>query len=220
MSRLGILAAIGMALSLIALTGPAKAADLPGFGDSIALPTGEPFILPEGLELKVISYNPFDKENTCKRPDAEEGEEPLPDSGLTTGMVNLCLQFGNRTGGPINVELPPGLIFVSSSNENQHGIVVQKLTIEVPSDQYMVSPIKADCMNASRSAPGPGISYEIGPVTDNPHIREALGILAGRDLSDPIDSATASMVLKPLYKGKPLSHEGRAQLLELPLLRL
>jgi hypothetical protein len=225
MSRTG-LAAIGLALMASGLGGTSEAAGLiladdpPGFGDSLLLPTGEPFVLPEGIELKIVSYNPFDKENTCKRPDAEEGEEPLPDAGLTNGFVNLCFQFSNRTFGPINVELPPGIIVISSNRENQHGMIFQRMNLEVPSEQDLYAPIKADCMNASRSAPGPGIDYDLGPVTDNRHIREALGILAGRDLSDPIDAATASGVMKPLYKGKALSHEGSAQLLELPPLRL
>src|SRR5215217_5415565 len=87
----------GAAGSALALEDP------PGFGDSLLLPTGEPFVLPEGLELRVVTYNPFDRENTCKRPDAEEGEEPLPEGGLVTGQVNLCLQFYNSTRQPIDV---------------------------------------------------------------------------------------------------------------------
>lgn len=209
-------AAMAVATLTFALPSAALAQDPPGFGDNnTARPTGTPFVLPEGLELTIVSYNPFDPDG-CKRPDAEPGEEPLPPQGHATGQVNLCLQFKNNTREPLDVTLPPGIITISTSWENQNGLVFQSMKLEVPSDQYMFSPFKADCMNSTLSAPGPGIPYELGPVTDNEDIREALGLMAGADLSDPMVSATASMLMKPLYKGKPLTNDTRRQLMELP----
>jgi len=209
-------AALSAATITLVLT-PASAAlaqDPPGFGDSEARPTGTPFELPEGIELKVVSYNPFDPDS-CKRPDAEPGEEPFPMQGHATGQVNLCLQFTNNTFGPINVTLPPGIIWISSSDKHQNGILFETTSLEVWIGEYMVS-LRADCMNTPRSAPGPGIPYETGPVTDNRHIREALGLMAGADLDDPMVSATASTLMKPLYEGKPLTNDTRRQLMELP----
>lgn len=193
---------------------PVAAQDPPGFGDSTARPTGTPFVLPEGLELTIVSYNPFDPDG-CKRPGAEPDEETPPAGGHVTGQVNVCLQFKNNTFGPITVVLPPGIMVESSSQKHQHGILFEELEIEVFIGEYMVS-LQADCMNASRSAPGPGIPYDLGPVTDNRHIREALGLMAGADLRDPMVSANASMLMKPLYKGKPLTNDTRRQLMELP----
>jgi len=205
---------ITLALTL-ASTATATAQDLPGFGDSEARPTGTPFKLPEGLELTVVSYNPFDPD-TCKRPDADPAEEAPPAQGLAAGQVNLCLQFRNTTRQRIDVDLPPGLVWISSSQENQNGMFFERMQLEVPSEQYLFAPIKGDCLNPSRSAPGPGIPYEIGPLTDSRDIREALGLMAGADLSDPMVSATASMLMKPLYAGKPLTQETRRDLMELP----
>jgi len=205
-------------LAVAVLSGsPALAAELPGFNYSLAAPTGESWSPPEGIELAAVieSYNPFDPE-TCKRPDAEAAEAALEQVGLPVGQVRVCLQFRNTTGGPINVELPPGLIFVSESQKVQSGMIVQKLTIEVPSDQYMVSPLRADCINTPRGIPGIGDRYRIGPVIQHRHIVEALRLLADRDLSDPIDAATASSVLKPLYLGKALTQDGRDTIADLP----
>ncbi|RZJ16631.1 MAG: hypothetical protein EON91_12415 [Brevundimonas sp.] len=218
MSLTRILAA-AMAVATLTLTLSSAALaqdDPPGFGENNrARPTGTPFVLPEGIELTIVSYNPFDPDG-CKRPDAEPGEEPLPVQGPATGQVNLCFQFYNRTNDHFEFEMPPGIITISTNWKNQNGLVFQSMKLEVPSDQPMYAPIKADCMNATISAPGPGIPYELGPVTDNEDIREALGLMAGADLSDPMVSATASMLMKPLYKGKPLTNDTRRQLMELP----
>lgn len=210
-------AAMAVATLTLALSSAALAQDPPGFGDNnLAQPTGTPFVLPEGLEVTIVSYNPFDIENSCKHPDAPEGTPPPRVQGQEGGYVRLCLIFRNSTGGPINIEFPPGLIFISSHDKTQHGLLFQGLEIEVPSDQPMVSLMNADCMNVSLSAPGVGVSYALGPVTDNEDIREALGLMAGANISDPMVAATASMLMKPLYKGKPLTNDTRRQLMELP----
>lgn len=173
LSRISAAALAAVAILFVAFGGPAAAQDLPGFGDSTAMPTGAPFKLPEGLELTIVSHNSFDLENTCKRPNALADEEPKAESGLNGGLVRVCFQFSNKTREPINVELPPGLIVISSSRETQHGMLFQKLNLEVPAEQDLYAPIKADCMNVSRSAPGVGVPYELGPATDSKDIREA-----------------------------------------------
>lgn len=216
LSRILAVALAVAALTVALPTSAALAQDLPGFGDSNAMPRGTPFTLPEGLELTIISYNPFDVENTCKRPGAEPDEEALPEEGLNVGLVRVCFQFRNTTREPINVELPPGLIVVSSSRDVQHGLLFEQLKLEVPAEQDLYAPIKGDCMNVNRSAPGIGIPYELGPITDSEDIREALGLMAGADFNDPMVSATASMLMKPLYKRKPLTNDTRRQLMELP----
>ena len=201
-----------------ALTAPphsasAAGAELHGFGDSLALPTGEPWVLPEGIELvaAIESYNYLDPDS-CKHPDAPAMNRLGPE-----GLVHLCLQFRNTTHQPISVRLPPGLIFISESQKNQHGMVVQTETLEVPSNQYLFAPINLDCMNASRSAPGIGFPYRVGPVTDNADIQEALRLLDDKDLSDPFAAAEAGSVLKPLYLGKPFTADGRSRIADLPL---
>lgn len=216
LSRMLAAASAAATLTFALPTSVALAQDLPGFGDSNAMPTGAPFVLPEGLELTIISYNPFDVENTCKRPDVEPDEQPLPEEGLNVGLVRVCFQFRNTTDRPIYFELPPGVIVLSSQQDTQHGLIFTQLKRGVPPMQELFAPIKGDCMNVNRSAPGVGVRYELGPVTDNKDIREALGLMAGADLSDPMVSATASMLMKPLYKGKPLTNDTRRQLMELP----
>lgn len=131
-----------------------------GFGDSNEEPEGTPFILPAGITLENIYVRNHFEETDCdgKHLEGPRGRETL---------VPLCLVFRNNTNGPINIELPPGLIFVCQNIKTQNGILSEGLTIEVPSDQYMVSPIRAYCLNDTRTIPGLGsdYKYKIGPVT-------------------------------------------------------
>jgi len=208
---------LGLMAALALTAAPALSAELPGFGNSEGEPIGETWTPPEGIELSAVieSYNPFDPD-ACKRPDEETPETPPEELGLKGGLVRVCLNFRNTTREPINVELPPGLIVVSESRDTQHGMIVQKLNLEIPAEQDLYAPIKADCMNGSRSAPGIGNPYRMGPVTQHETIQEALGLLADRDLSDPLDAAIASSLLKPLYLGKALTQDARDQIADLP----
>jgi len=124
---------LGLLAALTVTAAPALSAELPGFGNSDGEPIGETWPPPEGIELSAFieSYNPFDPE-ACKRPEEETPETPPKGLGLEGGLVRVCLHFRNTTREPINVELPPGLIVVSDSRETQHGMIVQKMNLEVP----------------------------------------------------------------------------------------
>jgi len=218
-SRLRVLVIAGV-LAVAALPSPADAKEDPaGFGDSLETPDGEPFRLPEGLELTIISYNHFDTESSCKRPDAPAEEPPLEDMGLGLGEVPLCFQFRNATDQNISVRLPPGLILVSENRKFQNGLLVQSVELEVPSNQYLFAPIKTDCMNSSRNMPGLGFPYTLGPVTRERNVHEVLDLLADRDLSGVMDAVNATGVLKPTYKGRRMDHGARDDIAALPARR-
>ncbi|OBX25128.1 hypothetical protein LX77_03230 [Gelidibacter algens] len=125
-----------------------------GFGNSDEDPEGTPLLLPPGITLDspIYTYNRFD-ETDCggHAMEGEPGKETL---------VPLCFAFKNNTNSKISVELPPGLIVVSDNKEVQNGILIEKLTIEVPEGQYLFSPIKAYCLNDTRSIPGVGTDFK------------------------------------------------------------
>jgi len=180
----GVLIAITAACSAQAAPEPAPdpVVGLPGMRDSEAPPVGDPLVLPDGVELvdPTLTYNFFDEED-CKNPEGV----PSQTIGNEAGAVHLCLVFKNTTGRPITVDLPPGLIFESESLKHQNGMLIQKASIEVPAGQISVK-AKLDCINVSRipAIAFSGGRYHLGPVTRHPHIVEALGLLADRDLSD------------------------------------
>lgn len=131
-----------------------------GFGDSEEEPEGTPFILPEGITLENIYVRNHFDETDCdgKHLEGPRGRETL---------VPLCLVFRNNTNNPINVELPPGLIVVSENTKAQNGILIEKMNLEIPAEQDLYAPIRAHCLNDSRTIPGMGsdYKYKIGPIT-------------------------------------------------------
>lgn len=148
----------------------------PGLGNSTAMPTGTPFVLPAGLELekKPHSYSYYEDEY-C--PDVEEVE--IHGSGF---LVTLCFLFRNTTQEPIDLVLPPGLIFISESTDLQNGLLTELVTVEIPPSTVMPVVVASYCANSSRSAPGGGDLYSIGPITDDPDVLELLAMLDGLDL--------------------------------------
>lgn len=221
MSRTASLIVASVLMAAIAACSAQAAPDpvvgLPGMRDSEASPVGDPLVLPDGVELvdPVLTYNFFDEED-CKNP------EGAPDQtiGNDAGAVHLCLVFRNRTGRPITVELPPGLIFESENLDLQNGMLIQKASIEVPAGQISVK-AKLDCINVTRisAIAFTGGRYHLGPVTRHPHIVEALGLLADRDLSDVNAAAQAHIVISDLLDGDALDARGRASAASLPVRR-
>lgn len=188
---------------------------LPGMVDNEEPPLGIPFVLPAGVELvePILSYN-FIDENDCKDPE-EEG--PTQELGNPVGAVQVCMIFNNKTGGPINIEFPPGIIVEYEGTEVQNGMLYQGASVFAPAKQVYVK-LKFDCMNVSRAAPTAfsGARYRLGPVTQHPHIVEALRLLADRDLSAQNDAATAHVIVTDLFDGDPLTARHRAEIAELP----
>lgn len=149
----------------------------PGLGVSKAAPVGSPFILPDGvaLETPVVAWVPNDPVE-CDDKYAEDGKG----SG---DAVALCLVFRNDTGRPINVTLPPGLIFVSRNDDSQNGVIVETITFEVPPGERFFAPILAYCVNIDRTTTGREDRYDLGPVLDHPGFQELFALLAGKTLT-------------------------------------
>ncbi|NIJ19656.1 hypothetical protein FHS95_001325 [Sphingomonas naasensis] len=171
-------------LLLSALAGlcanPAQAQDLspPGLGNSTAAPVGKPFALPEGVTLRQ-PIKPYDasRPQDCGNRDAKKAY------GTDGHLIALCLQFTNRTGAPIDVTLPPGLIFRSRNVRKQNGIVVQSQVIQVPPAAIFYAPLRLYCANGNRPGPGDDDLYDLGPITEAPQLIALFRKLAGKNLA-------------------------------------
>ncbi|WP_120541805.1 hypothetical protein [Corallococcus terminator] len=194
---------------------PTEQTDRPGFADSDKEPEGLPFDLPEGIELKdpIKGFNPFDPDGTCKR---EEDEQALAPQG-SGDLIRLCLEFRNTTNQPIDVQLPPGLVFVSSSRKVQHGMLVQGVTLEVPSNEYLFAPIKGYCLNDTRSGNAPVDLFKKGPVTQYSDFKELFALLADKQL--PVTGGAVTQLQDAVWRltnGRELTKADRDFIAALP----
>lgn len=144
----------------------------PGVGASEVQPEGETLQLPAGLEIEapIKGYNssdPTDCDNKYEDQAVGQGE-----------LVRLCLVFRNRTGGPIRLELPPGLMFVSRSREVQNGVLAQRVAIEIPAGPRFAQPIFLYCANSDFDPSSPDQAYDVGPVVTYPAMAKLFEFLA------------------------------------------
>lgn len=157
----------------------AQDASPPGLGNSAAAPTGKPFLLPAGVELR----QPIKTYNSSRPQDCGNKDEKKA-YGTDGHLIALCLMFTNRSSAPIDVTLPPGLIFRSRSVKKQNGIVVQSQVIRVPPAAIFYAPLLLYCANGNRPGPNEEDLYDLGPITDAPALLTLFRKLAGRNLAE------------------------------------
>lgn len=190
-----------------------------GFGDSKEHPVGVPFNWPAGIRL-------LDKPNST--------EDCFYDSKKHNrfyghgGNLQICLNLYNDTDAPIKVNLPPGLMFVAKSLKVQNGIIVTRVTIEVPPREQYFATLYMICANTDRSSPFNDEIEEQAIVTDHPALRELAKLLENKKCNyedygggylDPNAVAASDLPMlaaKNLIYGKPISEEVMAGILALP----
>lgn len=160
----------------------------PGFGTDRRAPQGTPFTLPAGVEIAGPLF-PADDDGNCPRP-----RSATVGSGL---MVRRCVPVRNRTGGPVTVIFPAGLVIVSASEGFQHGLLVERQVLVIPPTttagpgrlrdekgkptDILNIPIHVYCLNKNRNIPEGGGQYAIGPVSHHAGLSELYAFIADKD---------------------------------------
>ncbi|MBZ4417740.1 hypothetical protein [Myxococcus sp. RHSTA-1-4] len=167
----------------------------PGMGEDEGEPRGKPLNLPAGIVISGDLYGANDITDDCGK------QEPGNGSGE---YVRVCVPLRNTTGGPIQVEFPPGLTLITRSEGYQNGLLVERVVVEVPPtpggpgglpdggpdpDAYVV-PLFTYCLNEERTPSDTGTPYKLGNVTDDAAITELLGLVKGKniDTDDEVDA--------------------------------
>ncbi len=193
----------------------------PGLGDDEGTPRGTPLSPPAGTRVT----------GTILGEDAGEGEcegagAPPKGSGRA---VWACLKLENTTGGPIEVELPDGLMLVSDTEDGQNGILVERVFFTVPptgstggidagtdagagGGTPFVVMLRMYCLNESRSPSFDRMEYTLGPVTNDPALLELLGLLAGKTIDNDAEKSVVQTAIYNITEGKGLTNEDRAAL--------
>lgn len=160
----------------------------PGFGDDERAPTGAPFTLPPGLEIAGPIVG-ADDDGNCPQPSTD-----AVGSGL---WVRVCVPVKNRTGGPVSVIFPPGLVIVAASEGFQNGLLVERTVLTVPpimpgpgrlrdkeEKDVVYVPLHLYCMNKDREYSTPGTPYAMGPVSRHPVMSEIYRLMEDKDVRD------------------------------------
>lgn len=180
-------------------------ADRPGLGRSEKAPEGKTFTLPQGLELEepIMGYNDSDPTDCdSKYEDEAKGQG---------ANVRLCLIFRNTTNGPITVQLPPGLIFVSRNLAVQNGMLAQRVSFEVPAGERFFQPLFLYCVNSERLGARPDESFDLGPVTQYKDFQELFTLLENKTITST-NFPIVDQAMTDLSDGRSLSSDLRAQL--------
>jgi hypothetical protein len=181
----------------------------PGIGRSTAAPVGMPYVLPGGVEI-VQPIPGYDDD--CIPLEQQSQEEKGSGS-----LVRLCLALRNTSSAPARVELPAGLIFVSDELTTQNGLLVQGVPIEVPAGQTLSIPLHLYCLNEERAPSSPWDTFTLGPVTQDPQLRELISLVEGSLL--PVPGLTeVQAAVSHITDGSGLTARDRENLRSLPAL--
>jgi hypothetical protein len=134
-------------------------------------------VLPGGIEI-VQPIQGYDSD--CIPPEQLSQEEK--GSGA---LVRLCLVLRNTTSQSSRVELPPGLTFVSDKRTTQNGLLIQDVTLQVPAKQSLHVPLHLYCLNENRAPSAPWDTFTLGPVSQDPELREIITLVEDRFLPVP-----------------------------------
>ena len=149
----------------------------PGWGESEADPVGNPFELPEGLEL----VGPFKNYNGS---DPRDCDDKFENDAVGVGeLVQLCFVVRNTTNQPIRLELPPGIIFKSRSRGIQNGVLMRKVAFEVPANTLFFQPLFLHCAKSNFDPSGhEEQGYDMGPVQTHRAVQEIIDLIADRQV--------------------------------------
>jgi hypothetical protein len=153
----------------------------PGFGTSKSRPAGTPFSFPAGVALVQKPRSDSDCWYEAKK------NKKIKGSG---NAVAFCLTFKNDNAYPVQITIPPGIIWVAEKNESfedisQNGIIVKTVTLHIPAHAIEATWLVAYCINVDRSGSRPGDTYEAVPILSNhPGIKALASQLATKKINE------------------------------------
>lgn len=165
-------------------------------------PTGRRFSLPSGIK------------HVGKIMGAPKNGQIIG-SGRGTVDVGLSLRGSSR---PRRVVLPPGLTMRSKDNEVQHGILVQKVVLLIPSGAELKWRLRMYCANHARYAAGDDSEYKIGPIVSTPWFDELYRLLRNRLIPKRAASKVQDAVWE-ITDGEGLQPKTRAALERLEVVK-
>lgn len=161
----------------------------PGFGVSEKDPVGTPFTFPQGVG---VVGNTVHTPDFCLTPDSlvslmlVESRESIKGS---PGFFTVCVTVSNSNPFPVTITCPAGVTFICERDEQerpkaQNGITVVDVVITIRPNFTETFLLDLYCLNASRTRPAVETSFAIGPVTQNPRMKNLISILKDKNIQN------------------------------------
>jgi len=128
-------------------------------------PTGTQFTLDSNIDVVAIT-----------------GDPDINDMGPMT----IAFRAVSRTSSTESDVLPAGLLLVRRNNQTQHLLFLkdQTVTAQTSTTKTLVGTF---CCNRYRDIPDAGDTFDLGPVTDNPELRQIVNLVKNKDVSRSTD---------------------------------
>ncbi len=125
-------------------------------------PTGTPFSLNPGIAVVAITGD----------------RRHFSENGLFT--LNLVCRAEGAS--PLSDTLPAGLLFTSTKRSTQHMIILKEHRFTAqPNLNSLI--IGVFCCNRTREIPAEDDSFQLGPLTDNPALKELVNLVKNKRIS-------------------------------------
>lgn len=109
--------------------------------------------------------------------------------GTGLGLVNVIVEIANTTTTPVELIIPAGQTFVSTTDVYQDGLAIEVLRTTIAPGTTGRFVLHLYCMHSNRDASKAGASYAPGPITGNPQLLDLVALAAGK-LGSALDPGT------------------------------
>ena len=99
------------------------------------------------------------------------------------GPMTIAFRAVSRTSSTESDVLPAGLLLVRRNNQTQHLLFLkdQPVTAQTSTTKTLLGTF---CCNRYRDLPDAGDTFDLGPVTDNPELRQIVSLVKNKDVSN------------------------------------
>jgi len=99
------------------------------------------------------------------------------------GPMTVAFRAVSRTSSTESDVLPAGLLLVRRNNQTQHLLFLkdQPVTAQTSTTKTLLGTF---CCNRDRDLPDSGHTFDLGPVTDNPELRQIVSLVKNKDVSN------------------------------------
>ena len=99
------------------------------------------------------------------------------------GPMTIAFKAVSRSAGIENDVLPAGLLLVRRDNQTQHLLFLkdQPVTAQTSMTKTLVGTF---CCNKYRAIPDAADTFDLGPITDNPELKQIVSLVKNKDISN------------------------------------